>query len=77
MTKKLYLPVFVLLALSMILSACAAPCRETEAPVVVTEAPVVVTEARWLKCPRRAGSLHRTHRRPARRQGLWLRQGAP
>ena len=45
MTKKLYLPVFILLALSMLLSACGAPAVQTEAPVVVTEAPVVVTEA--------------------------------
>jgi rhodanese-related sulfurtransferase len=44
MTKKLYLPVFILLALSMILSACGAPAVVTEPPVVVTEAPVVVTE---------------------------------
>jgi rhodanese-related sulfurtransferase len=45
MTKKLYLPIVLMLALSMILSACGAPeVVVTEPPVVVTEPPVVVTE---------------------------------
>ncbi len=44
MSKKLYLPVFLLLAFSMILGACGAPAVATEPPVVVTEPPVVVTE---------------------------------
>ena len=46
MTKKLYLPIVFMLALSMILSACGAPeVVATEAPIVVTEPPAVVTEA--------------------------------
>lgn len=45
MTKKLYFPIVLMLALSMILSACGAPAEvATEPPVVVTEPPVVVTE---------------------------------
>ncbi len=45
MTKKLYLPLVLLLAFSMILSACGAPAVATEPPVVATEPPIVVTEA--------------------------------
>jgi len=46
MTKKLHLFVVLMLAFSMLLSACGAPAEvATEAPVVETEAPVVVTEA--------------------------------
>ncbi|MBI5934938.1 MAG: hypothetical protein HY867_14630 [Chloroflexi bacterium] len=44
MTKKLHLFVVLMLALSMILSACGAPAVATEPPVVATEPPVVVTE---------------------------------
>ncbi len=43
MLKKLYLPLSLLVLLSMLLAACA-PAVATEAPVVATEAPVV-TEA--------------------------------
>jgi rhodanese-related sulfurtransferase len=45
MTKKLYLPVVLLLALSILLGACGAPAAATEPPIVQTEPPVVVTEA--------------------------------
>ncbi len=44
MTKKLYLPIVLMLAFSMILAACGAPAVVTEPPVVQTEPPVVVTE---------------------------------
>jgi rhodanese-related sulfurtransferase len=48
MTKKLYLPLALLLAVSMILGACApAEVQEpvvTEAPIVATEPPVIATE---------------------------------
>ena len=44
MNKKLYLPIVLMLAFSMILGACGAPAVVTEPPVVVTEPPVIVTE---------------------------------
>ena len=44
MNKKLYLPIVLMLAFSMILGACGAPAVATEPPVVVTEPPVIVTE---------------------------------
>lgn len=44
MTKKLYLPIVLLLALSMLLGACGTPAVATEPPVVQTEPPVIATE---------------------------------